>query len=137
MPGRFLICVILAATLLGTATGQEYPTKPIRVVTSGVGGGTDFTSRLLAQGLSELLGQQVIVENRASSVITGEFVAKAAPDGYTLLTAWAVYAIHRSLIFELPMMGFRFIVLRLASSIMFPPLAGIICALALNVVSIS
>lgn len=84
---RFVVSILLAGTCLATALAQDYPTKPIRVITSGVGGGTDFTSRLLAQGLPELLGQQVIVENRASSVITGELVAKAPPDGYTLLTA--------------------------------------------------
>lgn len=81
--------VVAAASALvsSAAPGQDYPVKPVRIITSGVGGGTDFTSRLIAQGLSVNMGQQVLVDNRASSVITGEFVSRAAPDGYTLLTA--------------------------------------------------
>ncbi len=67
------------------AVGQDYPNKPIRLVCSGTGGGTDFTARVIAQGLSGRLGQQVTVENRPSGVIPGEVVSKAAPDGYTLL----------------------------------------------------
>ncbi len=64
---------------------QEYPTKTIRLITTGVGGASDFTSRILAQGLSPLLGQPVVVDNRATGVIPGQTVAQAAPDGYTLL----------------------------------------------------
>ena len=66
-------------------SGQEYPNRPIRLVTAGLGTGGDFAARLIAQGISGPLGQQVIVENRASGNITGEIVAKAPPDGYTLL----------------------------------------------------
>ena len=69
----------------GMASGQDYPNKLIRIVTGGVGGGSDFTARLIAQGISGSLGQQVIVDNRASGVIPGEIVSKAQPDGYTLL----------------------------------------------------
>ncbi len=57
----------------------------MRIVTSSVGGGSDFISRLLAQGISGPLGQQVVVENRPSGIIIGETGAKAAPDGYTLI----------------------------------------------------
>src|SRR5262249_7972396 len=64
--------------------GQAYPTKTVRIVTAGIGGGSDFTSRLIAQGITGSLTQPVIVENRPSN-LTGEIVAKAAPDGYTLL----------------------------------------------------
>jgi uncharacterized membrane protein YraQ (UPF0718 family) len=60
-----------------------------------------------------------------------------APQLMALLTAWSVYAVHRTLIFELPLMGARFVWLRLASSIMLPSLVGIIAALALTVVSIA
>jgi tripartite-type tricarboxylate transporter receptor subunit TctC len=71
--------------LLGASvvSGQTFPTKPIRIVTGSVGGGGDSTARQIAQGISGPLGQQIIVENRGN--ITGEPVAKAAPDGYTLL----------------------------------------------------
>ncbi len=63
---------------------QAYPYKPVRIVTSAVGGGTDFVARIVAQGLAEVLGQQVIVENRGN-LISIETIAKAAPDGYSLL----------------------------------------------------
>ena len=66
---------------------QDYPVKPIRIVTSGVGGGNDFVSRLLAQGLTANLGQQVIVDNRGGGVAPGQAVYQAPPDGYTLLVA--------------------------------------------------
>ena len=72
--------------LLGASvvSGQDYPIKPIRIVTAGAGGGVDFTARLIAQGISGPLGQQVIVENR-TGIQASETVSKAAPDGYTLL----------------------------------------------------
>src|SRR5688572_23427898 len=66
-------------------TGQDYPSKPIRIFTSAAGGGTDFAARLVAQGLSGL-GQSVIVENRGP-VPSGEFVSKAPADGYSLMVA--------------------------------------------------
>ena len=65
------------------AHAQEFPTKPIRFVTGAAGGSSDFTARLIAQGLTESFRQQVIVDNRGN--IDGELVAKAPPDGYTLL----------------------------------------------------
>ena len=58
------------------------------------------------------------------------------PQMIALITAWSIYAVHRVLTFELPIMGTRFILLRLACSVMFPPLAGIISALAFKVVSV-
>jgi tripartite-type tricarboxylate transporter receptor subunit TctC len=79
--------LLIGVTALGAepACCQPYPHKPIRIVTSEVGGGTDFTARLIAQGLSAGLGQQVIVDNRAAGIIPGEIVSRAIPDGYTLL----------------------------------------------------
>jgi len=68
-----------------TGLGQSYPVKPIRVVTAGIGGGNDVSARLMAQGLTAAFGQQSMVDNRASGIITAEAVAKAAPDGYTVL----------------------------------------------------
>ena len=67
----------------GAADAQEFPTKPIRIVTSAAGGGGDLSTRVIAQGVSGPLGQQVVVDNRA--VIGAEFVAKSPPDGYTLI----------------------------------------------------
>ena len=66
------------------ASAQDYPNKPLRIITSGIGGGNDFKARLIAQGLTVYLGQQVIIDNRPN-VIPNELVARAAPDGYTLL----------------------------------------------------
>ena len=69
----------------GLASGQDYPVKPVRLVSPGPGGGADFVARLIAQGISGPLGQQVVVDNRPAGVIPGQIVAKARPDGYTLL----------------------------------------------------
>jgi len=67
------------------AYAQLQPNKPIRLVTTGIGGGTDFASRQVATGLTASLGRPVVVENRGSSVVPGDTVAKAQPDGHTLL----------------------------------------------------
>ncbi|OGA42044.1 MAG: hypothetical protein A3G24_05035 [Betaproteobacteria bacterium RIFCSPLOWO2_12_FULL_62_13] len=79
----------VATTVLGASvvSGQDYPDRPIRIVCSGLGGGMDFTARLIAQALSGSLGQRVFVDNRPSGVIPGEIVSQAKPDGYTLLIA--------------------------------------------------
>jgi tripartite-type tricarboxylate transporter receptor subunit TctC len=79
------LSVLMFGMGAGPASGQEYPNKPIRIFTSAAGGGTDFTARVVAQGLSAL-GQSVIVENR-SPVLSGELVSKAPPDGYSLIVA--------------------------------------------------
>ena len=62
---------------------QDYPGKPIRIITSGVGGNSDFDARQIAQEISGPLGQPVIVDNR-TSMLAAELVAKAPPDGYNL-----------------------------------------------------
>src|SRR4051812_28986462 len=82
---RLLICV--PALFAVICQSQDYPSKPVRVITAGVGGGADLVSRLIASGISGSLGQQVIVENRGGGggIVPGEMVARAAPDGYTLL----------------------------------------------------
>ena len=77
-----VICALLTQAA-SPAFGQTYPVKPIRIVTSSAGGGTDFLSRVLANGISSSLGQQIIVDNR-STALTGIVVAQAPPDGYTL-----------------------------------------------------
>src|SRR5689334_10826081 len=76
---------LAAAALAAAATAQPYPNKPIRMVTGGSGGSSDVVSRLLAQGLTSGLGQQVIVDSRPSGVIPGQIVMAAPPDGYTVL----------------------------------------------------
>jgi tripartite-type tricarboxylate transporter receptor subunit TctC len=85
----------LAAAVLGIgfslgALAQGYPTKPVSVVVGfEPGGGTDTTARILQKPLGDLLGQQVVVENRAGAGgnIAVDYVAKAAPDGYMLVLA--------------------------------------------------
>jgi tripartite-type tricarboxylate transporter receptor subunit TctC len=85
----------LAAAVLGigfslAALAQGYPTKPVSVVVGfEPGGGTDTTARILQKPLGDLLGQQVVVENRAGAGgnIAVDYVAKAAPDGYMLVLA--------------------------------------------------
>ena len=85
---RVAIWITLVGVLAsgaGGASGQNYPNKPIRIVTGAAGGAADFVTRTVAQGISGALGQPTVVDNRASGVIEGDAVAKAAPDGYTLL----------------------------------------------------
>src|SRR6185295_5535699 len=80
-----LIVFALAAAFCGAVGAQEYPVRPVRIVTSAVGGTTDVVARLIAQGLTASLGQQVIVDNRPTGIIPGEIVVAAPADGYTLL----------------------------------------------------
>ncbi len=85
-PKAGALLLSLALSLLScNAVSQDYPNKPIRIVTSEAGGGNDIQARMIARGLSGALGQQVIVENRPSGVIPGEIVSRASPNGYTLL----------------------------------------------------
>jgi tripartite-type tricarboxylate transporter receptor subunit TctC len=76
----------LFGVLAGVACAQGYPAKPIRIITSPPGGGNDLPARLVAQGISGGLGQQVVVDNRPT-ILVSEIVAKSAPDGYTLLVS--------------------------------------------------
>jgi tripartite-type tricarboxylate transporter receptor subunit TctC len=104
------ISIAFAALLVvsGTSLAQTgaYPTKPIRwLVPFQPGGGTDVIARPVAQKLGERLGQQIIYENRggAGGLIAGEIVAKAAPDGYTMLVAAvAVSTVMVSLVDKMP-----------------------------------
>jgi tripartite-type tricarboxylate transporter receptor subunit TctC len=76
--------LLAAATWAGTGAAQDYPARPVRIITAPAGGGNDFSARLLARGITGALGQQVIVDNRPT-VLAPEIVANAAPDGYTVL----------------------------------------------------
>ena len=78
--------VLAAGVGSGPTLAQSYPEKPVRLVTAAPGAAGDFVSRMIAPGLTEKWGQTVVVDNRGgSAVIPIELVAKAAPDGYTLL----------------------------------------------------
>jgi len=85
---RCALILALAATTGTGAWAQAWPTKPVRLVVGySAGGGVDAMARLIAPRMSALLGQQVIVDNRtgAAGLIAGDAVARAAPDGYTLM----------------------------------------------------
>jgi tripartite-type tricarboxylate transporter receptor subunit TctC len=104
---RPAVMLALALIALGPAAafGQNYPTRPVRlVVASSPGGASDILARTLAQKMSEDLGQQVVVDNRggASGVIGTDIVAKAVPDGYTLLIIQPSLTINPSMITKLP-----------------------------------
>ena len=96
---------VLLAFCTAGALAQSYPTRAIKlVVPSSPGGGTDIVARILGQKLSEQLGQQFVVENRAGAgtVIGNDLVAKSAPDGYTLLMGLSTLAINPSMYAKLP-----------------------------------
>ncbi len=85
---RMAVPVVAAAItvcIVQGAKAQAFPVKPVRIVTSGVGGGPDVVARIMAPPMSESLGQQIFIDNRSSGVIPGQIVSQAAPDGYTLL----------------------------------------------------
>ncbi len=84
---------------------QTYPVKPVRlIVPTAPGGGTDISARIIAPKLTELLGQQMIVENRAggNTTIGNDYVAKSPPDGYTLLMGISSIAINPHLRSKIP-----------------------------------
>jgi tripartite-type tricarboxylate transporter receptor subunit TctC len=81
-----LLAGFVASGATGVAVAQSWPTKPLRMLTAELGGGSDLSARLIANGLSATIGQQVIVDNRVGGVIIADIAAKSAPDGYTLFT---------------------------------------------------
>lgn len=88
IPRRSAIAALLALAFAGPAAAQAYPDKPIRIVVGFAPGGfTDVLARIIGQKLTERLGQSVIVENKpgAAGTLGADLVAKAKPDGYTLL----------------------------------------------------
>ena len=101
-----MLAAALAASALLAQAQTGYPAKPLRLIIGfAAGGGTDILARALAQPLSELLGQQVAIDNRpgAGGIIATELGAKAPPDGYTLLVgSSAAFAINPNLMAKLP-----------------------------------
>ncbi len=93
------VCTAGAILSAGGVSGQDYPAKPVRMIAAEPGGGADVMARLIGQGLTASLGQQMVIENRggASGAIAAEFVAKSPPDGYTIL-------IYANVVWLLPLM---------------------------------
>lgn len=106
----FVIVMAVGPTVAAAPmTAQDYPTKPVRLVTGSVGTGSDVISRVLAHRLTERWGKQVVVDNR-SGIISAESVARALPDGYTLLmgqfsTHATAVSIYKKLTYD-PVKGF-------------------------------
>ena len=85
---HFAVRMLSVTTILlgaDVVSAQNYPTKSVRLITSLPGGTNDLVARIIALRLPDTLGQPVIVDNRGGAVVSGEIVAKAAPDGYTLI----------------------------------------------------
>ena len=107
---RNFIVAAMAAGLLMTAaapfaSAQDWPSKPVRILIGfGAGGGTDVATRILADGLSESLGQQFVVENRpgAGGSIAGGVVAKAPKDGYTALAISMGHSVSAVMLKQVP-----------------------------------
>src|SRR3954451_21499906 len=94
--------VMLYACMLvcGSAYGQQWPDKPVRIVVPfGPGGGTDIQGRLLAKKFYESLGETFVVDNRpgAAGLIGAELVVKSPPDGYTILFTTASLSVNVTL----------------------------------------
>ncbi|MSP98851.1 MAG: tripartite tricarboxylate transporter substrate binding protein [Betaproteobacteria bacterium] len=99
------VCAALLLVASAFAHAQGYPTRPVRlIVPAAPGGGTDISARMIAPKLSEYFGQQVVVDNRAggNTIIGNELVARAAPDGYTLLMGISSLAILPHIHTKLP-----------------------------------
>ena len=104
---RALACLAYVMSMVPSAASaaDAYPSRPIRIVIpSGAGGITDILGRVIAQKLTDSLGQQVVIDNRpgASGIVGSQIVAKAAPDGYTLLMVFPSHAVNPSLYANMP-----------------------------------
>jgi tripartite-type tricarboxylate transporter receptor subunit TctC len=89
--------VFVGIVLVAVVAAQSYPVRPVRVIVGlAPGGGTDTITRVMAQKLSEMLGQPFVIDNRPSAGgnVAGELVAKATPDGYTLLTTTPTHVVN-------------------------------------------
>ena len=85
MAATAILPAVIMLLWAGVASGQGYPSQPIRFVTSGAGGGNDKIARELGQAIAGSLGQPVTVENHQGGIAPGEIVSRAPPDGHTLL----------------------------------------------------
>jgi tripartite-type tricarboxylate transporter receptor subunit TctC len=95
----------LSCALSPSASAQDWPSKPVHILVGfGAGGGTDVATRILAEGLSESLGQQFVVENRpgAGGVIAGGVAVKAPKDGYTALAISMGHAVSAVMVKHVP-----------------------------------
>jgi tripartite-type tricarboxylate transporter receptor subunit TctC len=81
----FGLALSLPAIAAAGALGEDYPTRPIRLLTAGTGGGSDTTARVIADGLATRLGQPVVVDSRTGGAVIADLGAKAPPDGYTVI----------------------------------------------------
>ncbi|MSQ20658.1 MAG: tripartite tricarboxylate transporter substrate binding protein [Betaproteobacteria bacterium] len=102
---RILLCALMLLVTPIGGQAQSYPVRPVRIIVPFLpGGAVDMIARVLAQRLTEQLGQQVIVENRAgaSGAIGSDAVAKAAPDGYTLLVQSSTLLINPLMVKSTP-----------------------------------
>jgi tripartite-type tricarboxylate transporter receptor subunit TctC len=100
-----LLCAALLAMFAGVSAAQNYPNRPIRlIVPFSAGGSTDVTARIVGQKLGEALGHTVVVDNRpgAAATIGYDLVAKASPDGYTLIMTDSTFSIVAALYPKLP-----------------------------------
>jgi tripartite-type tricarboxylate transporter receptor subunit TctC len=105
MVKQLLAALGLVALVAGPVQAQDYPTKTIKLIAPfAPGGSVDIVGRILAQKMTESLGQTVVVENKpgASGMIGADMVAKSAPDGYTLLVNSSIHVIVPSLFSKVP-----------------------------------
>src|SRR3954462_14549215 len=100
---KLVVSLLLVVT--AAAQADDYPSRPIRLITPAAQGGTtDLLARLFGAKLNEVFKQRVLVDNRASAsgVIAGEITAKAPPDGYTLMLAYHQHTVNAALNPNLP-----------------------------------